>query len=119
MSKQKIVKRVQDTLGAETSAKQIEDVLGAVFAVIGNLDEGQSCRIRDFGVFKVKKRGERKGTSLPSASGKKSKTTTIPARLAMTFKISKKFKEMINPEPAPVKKKAKKAKKAKKKSKKS
>ena len=88
MSKQNVIKNVQDSLDIDATQKDIGAVFNAIFDVLGDLDEEQSCRIRDFGIFKVKLRKERKGSTI----GKPAKKITIPARLAMTFKISKKFK---------------------------
>ena len=89
MSKQNVIKNVQDSLDIDATQKDIGAVFNAIFDVLGDLDEEQSCRIRDFGIFKVKLRKERKGSTI----GKPAKKITIPARLAMTFKISKKFKD--------------------------
>jgi nucleoid DNA-binding protein len=121
MSKQQIVKRVQEKLDMGEDGQQVENVLDAVFQVIGDLNEDQSCRIRDFGVFKVKQRKARKATPPPRKGSAERVEIEIPAHLAMTFKISKKFKERINPTAAPATKaKAKKtAAKKKKKAKKS
>ena len=121
MSKQTVIKRVQESLKANdamgnVTQKNISDIFDATFDVIGGLGEAESCRIRDFGVFTVKKREARKGNAVgTNAKG----PITIPARLAMTFKVSKGFKEAIpQPEPPKAKKKAAKKKAAKKKKKK-
>jgi nucleoid DNA-binding protein len=95
MSKQNVIKRVQDSIGADNvTQQQIGAVFGAVFDVLGDLNEEQSCRVRDFGIFKVKLRKAREGSSI-AAKGQKAKKIPIPARLAMTFKISKNFKEAL------------------------
>ena len=108
MSKQNVVKKVQSAVGEGVSQEQIGSVFDATFEVLSNLEEEQRCRIKDFGTFKVKKRAARPGTSL-----KTKKKITIPARLAMTFKLSTTFKDSLN---APAKKKAAPKKKAAKKS---
>jgi len=119
MSKQNVIKRVQESLKENDAAdqvtqKNISDVFDAAFDVIGGLGEAESCRIRDFGVFTVKKREARKGNAVGANAGKG--PIMIPARLAMTFKISKGFKEAIPQPSAPkAKKKAAKKKAAKKK----
>ena len=129
MSKQNVIKRVQDSIGAdEITQQEINAVFGATFDVLGDLNEEQSCRIRDFGIFKVKLRQAREGSSI-ATSDKPAKKIPIPARLAMTFKISKNFKEALpavetetaaptTKKKAPAKKKAAKKKAAAKKKKK-
>ena len=108
MSKQNVIKKVQESLDADVTQKDIGAVFNAVFDVLGDLNEEQSCRIRDFGIFRVKLRQERRGSTIASP-GKPAKKITIPARLAMTFKISKKFKDDL---PSASKKKAAAKKKA-------
>jgi len=100
MSKQNIVSRVQSALGEDSKVNQrhIEAVLGAVFDTLGDLEEDQSCRIRDFGVFKVKRREARQGNPV-GKNAKDGGLIEIPARLAMTFKVSKQFKESLPPAP--------------------
>jgi nucleoid DNA-binding protein len=101
MSKQNVVKKVSGAV-ADVTQDQVGSVFDAVFDVLGGLAQDQSCRIKDFGTFKVKLRAERTGTSL-----KDRKPIKIPPRLAMTFKLAGAFKESINA--APAKKAAKKA----------
>lgn len=113
MSKQNVIKRVQDSLGADqVTQQQVGAVFGAVFDVLSDLDQEQSCRVRDFGIFKVKHRQARTGSSI-APKGQKAKQIKIPARLAMTFKISKNFKDSLpavegatTAKKAPAKKKA-------------
>ena len=111
MSKQNVVKKVSGAV-ADVTQDQVGSVFDAVFNVLGGLEKDQSCRIKDFGTFKVKLRAARTGTSL-----KDRKPIKIPPRLAMTFKLAGAFKESINTAPkkkakkAPAKKKAAKKKK--------
>ena len=102
MAKQDVIKAVHVAMGATVTQENIGKVLEATFDVIKGLGEDQSCRIKDFGTFKVKMRAARKSQGLNNSG-----PTTIPARLGMTFKIASNFKESLN---AP-KKKAKKGKK--------
>ena len=106
MAKQDVIKAVHEKMGGTVSQENIGKVLDATFGAMKTLNKDQSCRINDFGTFKVKERAARKG----AAVGGKGKTIDIPARLAMTFKMATKFKESLN---AP-KKAAKKATKKKK-----
>ena len=91
MSKQNVIKRVQESLNDENvTQQQIGAVFNAVFDTLGDLEQDQSCRIRDFGIFKVKRREAREGSKIGGKG-----TVQIPARLAMTFKISKNFKDAL------------------------
>jgi len=102
MSKQNVINRVQESLNDESvTQQQIGAVFNAVFETLSDLDQDQSCRIRDFGIFKVKRREAREGSKIGGEG-----TVQIPARLAMTFKISKNFKDAL---PVPVTETKKKA----------
>ena len=109
MAKQDVIKAVHEKMGGTVSQENIGKVLDATFDAIKGLEKDQSCRIKDFGTFKVKERAARKGTSI-GKDGKAGKQIDIPARLAMTFKMASNFKEALNT-PAPKKAAAKKAKK--------
>ena len=112
MAKQDIIKAVHEVVGDRVNQKVIEKILDATFTAISGLEEEQSCRIKDFGTFKVKRRAARKIT-LPNAPKGKAKPVEVPSRLAMTFKMSSKFKEALNAEAPKAKKTAKKAAKKK------
>jgi DNA-binding protein HU-beta len=110
MAKQDVIKKVQEAMGGGATQDQIGKVLDATFIALQGLIKDQSCRIKDFGTFKVKERAARTGIELSTK-----KKIKIPARNAMTFKIAPSFKEELNPPKKKAKAKAKKKAPAKKK----
>ena len=98
MAKQDVIKAVQEKMGGTVSQEAIGKVLDATFEVIKGLGKDASCRIKDFGTFKVKERAARTGKPIKGGA-----PIQIPARLAMTFKMSPSFKGALNPAPAAAK----------------
>ena len=95
MAKQDVIKAVQEKMGGTVSQEAIGKVLDATFDVIKDLGKDASCRIKDFGTFKVKERAARTGKPIKGGAA-----IAIPARLAMTFKMAPSFKSAMNPAPA-------------------
>jgi len=91
MTKQDVIKKVKESMGGSLTQEQIGKVLDATFSTIRDLEQDQSCRIKDFGTFKVKERAARAGVKLGTKEA-----IQIPARLAMTFKMSSSFKKDLN-----------------------
>ena len=80
------------TIGKADLVEQVSAKVGAVFdAVAENLAKGDAVAIRDFGVFKVIQRKERKGRN-----PKTGKEITIPAHKKAIFKQGKAIKEKVN-----------------------
>jgi nucleoid DNA-binding protein len=94
MAKQDVIKAVQEKMGGTVSQEAIGKVLDATFEVIKDLGKDASCRIKDFGTFKVKERAARTGKPIKGGA-----PIVIPARLAMTFKMAPAFKTSLNPAP--------------------
>lgn len=90
MNKAELVVAVSEI--CELSKKEVERVVDVLFDQMENsLRSGDSVKISGFGVFQVKTRKERVGTSPVGDHGR----ITIPATKTVGFKPSKNLKESI------------------------
>ena len=90
MNKAELVVAVSEI--CELSKKEVERVVDVLFDQMENsLRSGDSVMISGFGVFQVKTRKERVGTSPVGDHGR----ITIPATKTVGFKPSKNLKESV------------------------
>ena len=90
MNKAELVVAVSEI--CELSTKEVERVVDVLFDQMENsLRSGDSVKISGFGVFQVKTRKERVGTSPVGDHGR----ITIPATKTVGFKPSKNLKESV------------------------
>lgn len=90
MNKAELVVAVSEI--CELSKKEVERVVDVLFDQMENcLRSGDSVKISGFGVFQVKARKERVGTSPVGDHGR----ITIPATKTVGFKPSKNLKESV------------------------
>ncbi|MFA6755948.1 MAG: HU family DNA-binding protein [Bacilli bacterium] len=89
MNKAELVVAVADECGL--TKKDAEKAVDVVFKLVQKeLVKGESVKISNFGVFQVKHRKERKGTSPVTQ-----KEIVIPATKTVGFKPSKTLKEAV------------------------
>ncbi len=89
MNKAQLVTIVSEEVGL--TKKAAEHAVNVLFDEIQKcLENGESVKVSNFGVFQIKKRKERIGTS--PVDGHK---ITIPATTTIGFKPSKNLKEII------------------------
>lgn len=79
---------VTAVVSKEQARKVIKDYLEEIKLA---LCKGDAVALREFGIFKPVRRAEKKGHN--PATGE---SITIPAKDTVTFRISKKFKDMLN-----------------------
>ncbi len=80
----------------ELSKKDVERVVDVLFDQMENtLRNGESVKISGFGVFQVKDRKERDGTSPVANKEGKHERIKIPATKTVGFKPSKNLKESV------------------------
>ena len=92
MNKAQLIELIQSKLGADTTKKHAEEALAAVLESIKEgVKESGKVQIIGFGTFATKTREARTGRN--PKTGEK---LHIPARLRVTFKPSKAFRELLN-----------------------
>ena len=92
MNKAQLIELIQSKLGADTTKKHAEEALAAVLESIKEgVKESGKVQIIGFGTFATKTREARTGRN--PKTGEK---LHIPARLRVTFRPSKAFRELLN-----------------------
>jgi len=90
MIKADIARAVQEK--ASLTMKEATDAVELVLAMLKEtLAEGETVKLSGFGMFLVKKRGERKGRDL-----KTGEALPVKARWVVTFKASEQLKAVVD-----------------------
>lgn len=90
VTKHDIVSKISERTNLEYTL--VKKVVQKVFDIIfSSLKEGNSIQIRNFGIFKVKKRKARIGRN-----PRTKETVVVPERLAVVFKPSLKMKREVH-----------------------
>lgn len=89
MTKKEIVKKISDELGM-TQLKTKEIVQRTLDLIIATLVEEGTIELRNFGVFKVKRRAARKARN--PRTGEK---VSVPPKNVVTFKPGKEMEELV------------------------
>lgn len=89
MTKKEIVKKISDELGM-TQLKTKEIVQRTLDLIIETLVETGAIELRNFGVFKVKRRAARKARN--PRTGEK---VSVPPKNVVTFKPGKEMEELV------------------------
>lgn len=99
VTKKDIVKRISDEVGlTQLKTKQIVQL--TLDAIIQTLVQEGQIELRNFGVFKVKRRAARKARN-PRTGAK----VTVPAKTVVTFKPGKEMEDLVrsmNPDDLPL-----------------
>lgn len=91
LTKDELIRKVNESVGSEVNKKQVELVFDAIFSSIREeMVAGNEVPIHEFGVFGVKRREER-----PGFNPRTKEATTLKAKNMPTFKFSTKVKNAV------------------------